>query len=150
MTGLIILRCPSRPISLPSSESQETDFHGPGFHVHRLPVWFTQQEVLAGDEIVEEKEFREYDAPPPIPMHGLGSSCIPLSTSTAPIREPSPSTALARSWWYQSLRFPFLALGSYGFPLLPDPGCISHFLVPLTLFIPLESVSSLNSPLLTL
>lgn len=67
MTGLIILRCPSRPISLPSSEPQETDFHGRGFHVHRLPVGFTQQEVLAGDEIVEEKEFREYDAPPPSP-----------------------------------------------------------------------------------
>lgn len=150
MTGLIILRCPARPISLPSSEPQETDFHGPGFHVHCLPVGFTQQEVLAGDEIVEEKEFKEYDAPFPIPMHGLGSSCIPLSTSTAPIREPSPSTALARSWWHQSLPFPFLALGSYGFPLLPDPGCIPHFLVPLTLFIPLESVSSLNSPLLTL
>lgn len=74
MAELIILHSPSRPILqlvLHSSETQETDFHGSGHLVLCLLDGFTQQEVLAGDEKVEEKQFQDSIAPS-APMH----SCV--------------------------------------------------------------------------
>lgn len=108
----------------------------------------SSSQALAGRENEEVKEFREYNAPS-LALHGLGSGCLPLSMSTAPVKEPSSCYS---SCQVPVASLPSLALctmGSRGFPLLPAPGCIPILRESLN---PIHNcrVSSLNSPQSTL
>lgn len=137
-------------LSLPPSLPQETDLCESGFHALWLLVEFIQWEALAGDE-KEEKEFREHNAHPP--RHNLGSSCIALSMPSAPVRGSSPMlhsyVECCPEGNFPS-PCPFWPLEEMASRCCQSLGAFSSSLVPLTLFIPQERVSSLNSPQLTL